>query len=77
MLELFTTTGIFFTYTVNIPDRSKMQVVELTIDSPFTGNASVLMVNVASLAIVGKSVESTLIEHVEYYERMAKKDASG
>jgi hypothetical protein len=48
-----------------------MQMVEFTIDSPFTGSASSLMVNVASLAMIGKSVEQVLVEHVEHYERLA------
>lgn len=71
MFDLITTTGILFTYTVSIPDRSQMQMVEFTIESPFTTEAAVLSVNVASLAVVGKSVEQVLVEHVEHYQRLA------
>jgi hypothetical protein len=76
MFALITTTGILFSYSVSIPDRSQMQLVELTISSPFTENATVVMTNVASLAMVGKSIEQTLIEHVEHYERIALRNAS-
>ncbi|MEB0266797.1 MULTISPECIES: hypothetical protein [unclassified Cryobacterium] len=76
MFDLFTTTGVFFTYSVRIPDQSKMQLVQLTVESPYTDKANVLMVNVATLATVGRSVETTLIEHVEHYERIAASEAS-
>jgi hypothetical protein len=77
VFDLMTSTGVLFTYTVTIPDRSKMQMVDFLIESPFTDTASLLSVNVATLAVVGKSVEQTLVEHVEHYERIAdplKKD---
>ena len=49
-----------------------MQMVRFTIDSPFTENASVLDANVATLALIGKSVEQMLVEHVEHYERNSR-----
>ena len=70
MFDLVTTTGVFFTYTVAIPDRTQMQMVKFTMDSPFTAAAAVLAVNVATLAVVGKPVEQVLVEHVEHYERL-------
>ena len=76
MFDLITTTGVLFTYTVRIPDRAVMQMVEFTIDSPYTAGANVILTNVASLAVVGKSVEQTLVEHVEYYERLALREAT-
>ena len=76
MFDLFTSTGVFFTYCVSIPYRSKMHLVELAVKSPFTERANVVVVNVAALALVGRSVETTLIEHVEYYERIAARDAA-
>lgn len=74
MFDLLTASGVLFTYRATIPDRSQMQVVEFIISSPFTENANVIMMNVASLAIVGKSVEQTLVEHVEHYERIAARN---
>ena len=71
-----TSTGVLFGYEVAIPDRSKMQVVEFTLTSPFTEDAGVITMNVASLAMVGKSVEQALIEHVEHYERVAARRAA-
>lgn len=71
MFDLMTTTGVLFTYSVDIPDRTKMQMVRFAIESPYTANANILECNVASLAIVGKSVEQMLVEHVEHYERLA------
>ena len=76
MFDLMTSTGVFFAYEVFIPDRSKMQIVEFTVTSPFTADASVVTMNVASLAVLGKSVEQTLVEHVEHYERIAVRRAS-
>lgn len=73
MFDLMTSTGVLFTYSVEIPDRSKMQMVRFTINSPFTNQANVLDSNVASLATVGKSVEQMLVEHVEHYERLTKR----
>jgi hypothetical protein len=77
MFDLLTTTGVFFSYEVRIPDRVHMQMVEFTINAPFTENASVLLVNVATLAVVGKSVEQTLVEHVEHHERIAARNSLG
>jgi hypothetical protein len=71
LFDLMTSTGVLFTYSVNIPDPTEMQIVDFRIDSPFTDSANVLSVNVAALAVVGKSVEQTLVEHVEHYERIA------
>jgi hypothetical protein len=76
MFDLMTSTGVLFNYSVRIPDRSVMQMVEFTIISPYTEGANVILANVASLAIVGKSVEQTLVEHVEFYERQAASDAT-
>lgn len=73
LFDLMTTTGVLFTYTAAIPDRSQMQMVEFTIDSPFTAAATVLNVNVASLALVGKSVEQVLVEHVERCGRVGSR----
>jgi hypothetical protein len=53
-----------------------MQMVEFTVDSPFTHDASVLVANVASLALLGKSVEQTLIEHVEHFEFLATRGST-
>lgn len=69
--DLITTTGVLFTHTVAIPDRSQMQRVEFTVASPYTTAAAVLNVNVATLAIIGKSVEQVLVENVEHYERLS------
>jgi hypothetical protein len=74
MFDLITTTGVLFTYTVNIPDRTQMQMVSFAIESPFTADASMISMNVATLAVVGKSVEQTLVEHVEHYERVAARN---
>ncbi|TFB95728.1 hypothetical protein E3O39_11925 [Cryobacterium sp. MDB2-A-1] len=71
MFDLLTTTGVLFTYTADVPDSSQMQIVEFTINSPFTKAASVLNVNVSTLAMLGKSVEQLLVDHVEHYERRA------
>jgi hypothetical protein len=76
MFDLITTTGIPFSYSVRIPDRSVMQIVEFTIDSPYTEGANVVFVNVASLALIGKSVEQNLIEHVEHFEGIAARRAA-
>jgi hypothetical protein len=76
MFDLMTSTGVLFGYEARIPDRSKMQMVEFTVTSPFTNDAGVLMMNVATLAVLGKSVEQTLVEHVEHYERIAIRRAS-
>jgi hypothetical protein len=75
LFDLVTSTGVLFTYTARIPDRELMQMVEFTIDSPFTAGANVIVANVASLALIGKSVEQTLVEHVEFYERTATREA--
>lgn len=76
MFDLMTSTGVLFGYEVSIPDRSTMQMVEFTVTSPFTEDARVIMMNVASLAVVGKSVEQMLVEHVEHYERIAARRTS-
>lgn len=76
MLELLTSTGVFFTYTASIPDRSNLQIVEFVIDSPFTASAPVVSVNVSSLALIGKTVEAVLVDHVELYERRASRDST-
>jgi len=76
MFDLITSTGVLFTYTVRIPDRTVMQIVEFTLDSPFTEGADVITTNVASLATLGISVEQTLVEHVEYCERVAARRAA-
>jgi hypothetical protein len=68
---------VLFTYSVAIPDRSEMQMVEITISSPFTEPGHVLMVNVATLAVVGKSLEQTLVEHVEHQQRLTQRQSSG
>ncbi|TFB91456.1 hypothetical protein [Cryobacterium sp. HLT2-28] len=73
MFDLLTTTGFLFTYSAAVPDPSQMQIVEFTINSPFTEAASVLNVNVSTLAMLGKSVEQLLVDHVEHYERRANK----
>lgn len=70
VFDLITTTGVLFTYEARIPDKSIMQMVEFTVASPYTNGAQVLSVNVASLALLGKTVEQTLIEHVEHYQRI-------
>ena len=77
MFDLITSTGIPFTYTVRIPDRAVMQIVEFIIESPYTEGDDVLTTNVASLATLGISVEQTLVEHVEYLERVAAKRSAG
>ena len=69
-------TGVLFGYEVSIPDRSKIQMVEFRVISPFTADANVVTMNVASLALVGKSVEQTLVEHVEHYEGIASRRTS-
>jgi hypothetical protein len=76
MFDLITSTGVLFTYTVRIPDRAVMQMVEFTIDAPYTEGANVVLANVASLATLGKSVEQTLVEHVEHYEQLAARNAA-
>ena len=75
MFDLLTTTGVLFSYSVDIPDRSNMQMVRFTIDSPFTERAPILHSNVATLAMIGKSVEQLLVEHVEHYERISGQSA--
>jgi len=77
MFDLMTTTGVLFGYEVRIPDRSQMQMVEFVIHSPFTDTGATLLMNVATLAVVGKSVEQTLVEHVEHHERIASRRSSG
>jgi hypothetical protein len=71
MFDLMTSTGILFTYVPSIPDRSHMQMVDFTIDSPFTSAANVLTINVATVAMLGKTVEQMLVDHVEHYEAIA------
>jgi hypothetical protein len=71
--DLITSTGVLFTYSVRIPDRATMQMLEFTIHSPFTDGANIVTMNVASLALIGKSVEQTLVEHVEFYEKPANR----
>jgi hypothetical protein len=71
-----TTTGILFTYTTSIRDPSKMQLVDFAIDSPFTNPADVLSVNVATLAMLGKTVEQILVDHVEHQQRVAARRAA-
>lgn len=51
MFDLMTSTGVLFGHEVSIPDRSKMQMVEFTVTSPFTEDARIIMMNVASLAV--------------------------
>jgi hypothetical protein len=77
MFDLMTTTGVLFTYVPTIPDTSKMQIVDFTIDSPFTSRASVLSINVATVAMLGKTVEQMLVDHVEHYEAIAASSAAG
>lgn len=67
MFDLLTTTGVLFTCTAAVPDPSQMQIVEFTINSPFTEVASI--VNVSTLAILGRSVAQMLVAHFEHYER--------
>lgn len=71
VFDLVTSTGVLFTYDTKIPDPTKMQIGDFKIDSPFTQAANILTVNVATLALVGKSVEQTLVDLVEHYERLA------
>ena len=73
MFDLVTSIGVLFTYKVEIHDKTNMQIVTFVIDSHYTAAASRLNVNVATLAVIGKSVEQALVEHVEHYERMAIK----
>ena len=75
--DLLTSTGVLFTYTVNTPDPIDAQVVEFTVDSPFTAAAPVITINVATLAALGKTVESVLVDHVEHYERRTTPPAEG
>ena len=51
-----TSTGVVFGYEVSIPDRSKIQMVEFRMISPFHADANVVTVNVASVALVGKAL---------------------
>lgn len=76
MFDLMTTTGVLFGYEVTIPDRNQMQIVEFVVHSPFTDAGATLKMNVATLALVGKSVEQTLVEHVEHYELIASQRSS-
>lgn len=69
--DLMTATGILFTYTTTISDPSRMQIVDFAIDSPFTSPANVLSVNVATVAMLGKTVEQILVDHVEHQQRIA------
>ena len=77
MFDLMTTTGVLFGYEARIPDRSQMQMIEFVIHSPFNDVRATLMINVSTLAVVGKSVEQTLVEHVEHHERIASRRSSG
>lgn len=77
MFDLMTTTGVLFTYTPSIPDPSRMQMVDFAIDSPFTESANVLSVNVATVALLGKTVEQMLVDHVEHYQRIAARRSAG
>jgi len=77
MFDLITSTGVLFTYTVRIPDRSVMQMVEFTIDSAYTEGVNVVTANVASLAMLGKSVEQLLGEHVEHYQQVRTRSGVG
>jgi hypothetical protein len=77
VFDLLTSTGVLFTYTAHIPDPTAAQMVEFSVDSPFTSNAPVIVVNVATLARLGKSVETVLVEHVELYERRSRADRDG
>jgi len=72
--DLLTSTGLFFTYTVRTPDPSSAQIVEFLIESTVTSSAPVLVVNVATLAHLGRTVESILVDHVEHYERLTAAD---
>ncbi|TFC26432.1 hypothetical protein E3O53_07890 [Cryobacterium sp. TMT2-18-3] len=76
MFDLLTSSGVLFTYTVNIPDRSQMQLVDFFVDSPFTTASSPVHVNVATLALVGKSVEQILVDHVEHHEAIAQRSSN-
>ncbi len=49
-------TGLLFEYEVSIPDRSKMQMVEFRVISPFTADANVVTMNVDTVALVGKAL---------------------
>ena len=77
MFDLITSTGVLFTYSPSIPDNSKMQMVDYAINSPFASPASVLSMNVATIAMLGKSVEEILVDHVEHLERVAARRAAG
>ena len=77
MFDLVTSTGVLFTYVPSIPDKSKMQMVDFSIDSPYTDPASVLSINVATAAMLGKSIEQLLVDNVEHYERVAARRAAG
>ena len=57
MFDPITGTGVLFNYTVGNPDRSAMQVDNFQINSPCRETANALSVNVASVAVIGKSVE--------------------
>jgi len=76
LFDLMTTTGVLFTYVPSIPDPSTMQMVDFAIYSPFTESASVLSVNVATAAMLGKSIEQLLVDHVEHYEQIAARRAA-
>lgn len=77
MFDLMTSSGVLFTYTVNIPDRSQKQMVDFFVDSRFTDPSSPVRVNVATLALVGKSVEQLLVDHVEHHQTIAQRRSSG
>ena len=66
MVDLIATTGVLFTYSASIPDKPAIQKVDFTINSPRIEGAIVMMTNVASIAILGRSVEQTSVEHVEF-----------
>jgi len=73
---LTASTGSLFGYEVSIPDRSKMKMVEFRVIPPFTADANVVTMNVASLAVAGESAEQTLVEYVKRFERIAAGRAS-
>jgi hypothetical protein len=71
MFDLRRSTGILFTYVPSIPHRSHMQMVDFTIDLPFTSSANVLTIDVSTVAMLGKTIEQMLVDHVEHYEAIA------
>jgi hypothetical protein len=78
IFDLMTSTGVLFTYATTIKDPANMQMVSFAIDSPFTDSANELSVNVATIAMLGKTVEQILVDHVEYHQRIAaRRSAEG